>query len=113
MGWKCLKYWNLFIGSEYDFIDIVNDCIVPYISDKTRRAKLICSEDNFKNIGRDNPMKDFSVDEWRKKLKSKMENEQHAMHGTLVLDRGVNIMVKLQELLQMHGVDSFYYENKQ
>lgn len=112
MAWKVLSYLKIYTGNEYDFIDVVNECVLPNIIDIERRKSLEVSDTNFKNIKggmNGSPMKRFPVNCWRRELEN--EKEKHpGMHGTLVLDRGVNIMVKLQELLKERGVEAHYYE---
>lgn len=112
MAWKVLRYFTLYTGSEYDFIDVVNECVLPYISDADRQKTLSVNATNFKGIKNDNPMKDVSVYYWRKELEKDRQRRENnsAQHGTLALDRGINIKVKLQKLLQARGVESGSYE---
>lgn len=110
MVWKVLHYFKLYIGSEYDFIDIVNDCVLPNIKDSERRTSLKVSSCNFKSIKANDPMKDVSVAKWRTKLEKQLEEQQNKMHGTLSLDRGINILVNLQHLLKQREVESYNYE---
>lgn len=49
MVWKVLHYFKLYTGSEYDFIDVVNDCVLPYLPDAKRRDELRVLNDNFKS----------------------------------------------------------------
>lgn len=110
MTWKVLHYFKLYTGSQYDFILIVNECVLPYITDAERRKVLSLSNSNFKNIENDNPMKAIPVVKWRKELDEQRDTKRNVQHGTLALDRGVNIMVKLQQLLRTKGIESYNYE---
>lgn len=110
MVWKVLHYFKLYNGNEYDFIDIVNDCILPNIKDDKRRSSLSVKCLNFTTIKKDNPMKAVSVAKWRDELEKQLEELPNKMHGTLSLDRGVNIMVNLQMQLKQYGVKSDNYE---
>lgn len=112
MVWKVLHHSELYIGNEYDFIYLVNDCVIPYIAEAERQNSLSVTDRNFKTIRPDSPAKRFPVDKWRREF----ENERLSrsinptQHGTLILDRGVNIMVKLQLLLKGRGIESRYFE---
>lgn len=112
MTWKVLHYFKLYTGNEYDFIDVVNDCILPYLSDTKRRKLLSVNDTNFKGIKYNNPMKEVAVANWRRELEKEREAraENPTQHGTLALDRGINIKVKLQQLLQARGIESYNYE---
>lgn len=57
-------------------------------------------------------MKNVPVVRWREELAKTREalSEKKNQHGTLALDRGINIKVKLQQLLQARGVESYNYE---
>lgn len=112
MVWKVLHYFKVYSGSQYDFIPIVNDCVLPYITDTKRQEYLSVVEHNFKNIPKDSPMKTTPVMKWRRELEAQREAyiEKPVQHGTFILDRGINIMVKLQQLLMTKGVDSYNYE---
>lgn len=112
MVWKVLHYFNLYTGSEYDFVNVVNDCVLPFLSDTKRRKKLAVDSSNFKGIKYNNPMKEVPVDKWREKLKKDRETrtDKSIQHGTLALDRGINIKVKLQKLLQGKAIESYFYE---
>lgn len=112
MAWKVLHYFKLYTGNEYDFIDVVNDCILPYLSDTKRRKLLSVNNTNFKGIKYNNPMKEVAVANWRRELEKEREAraENPTQHGTLALDRGINIKVKLQQLLQARGIESYNYE---
>lgn len=112
MVWKVLHYFKLYTGNEYDFIDIVNECVIPYIKDAMRRKQLTVSNSTFKAIKSTSPMKAVTVHKWRNELEK--ERERHAeaptQHGTPALDRGLNIKVRLQILLQERHVQSINYE---
>lgn len=112
MVWKVLHYFKVYTGSQYDFIPIVNDCVLPYITDTLRKESLSVEECNFKNIPKDSNMKAIPVTKWRKEFEKQREVyiENPVQHGTLVLNRGINIMVKLQQLLNEKGVESYNYE---
>ena len=112
MVWKVLHYFKLYIGNEYDFINVVNDCILPYISDTKRQEALVVDSYNFKGIKYYNPMKEVSVVNWRSELEKDRERraENPTRHGTLALDRGINIKVKLQQLLQARDIESYNFE---
>lgn len=112
MAWKVLHYFKLYTGNEYDFVDVVNDCVLPYLPDASRQKALSVKPDNFKGIKYNNPMKEVAVDNWRRELEKEREAraENPTRHGTLALDRGINIKVKLQQLLQARGVESYNYE---
>ena len=106
MVWKVLHYFNIYIGSEYDFINIVNDCILPTITDEKRKKILTVTYKSFSNIHSTDSMKATPVEKWRKTLAKQRESAdaKTKKHGTLALDRGVNIMTKLQELLQIRNI---------
>lgn len=106
--WRILHYLHLYIGSPYEFIDIVNDCVLPYIEDATRRDALTVAESNFRNITKDNPIRKVPVDCWHTEFEKEYTNlvQSKTRHGKLALDRAVNIMVELKSLLLSHGVDS-------
>lgn len=108
--WKVLHYFKIYEGSEYDFICLVNECVLPYIDDEERRDALDLNVSNFKSIKQDSPMKKHAVINWRRELAKEREACSSSQHGTLVLDRGVNIMVKLQQLLLARGVKSYNFE---
>lgn len=108
--WKVLHYFKIYKGSAYDFIYLVNECVLPYIDDEERRKALELNDSNFKSIKQDNPMKKHAVMNWRRELENEREACSASQHGTLVLDRGVNIMVKLQQLLKARGIESYNYE---
>ncbi|MBQ0019896.1 MAG: hypothetical protein KBT39_05170 [Bacteroidales bacterium] len=112
MVWKVLHYFKLYTGNEYDFVDVVNDCVLPYFPDASRQKALSVKSDNFKGIKYNNPMKEVAVANWRRELEKEQETraENPTQHGTLALDRGINIKVKLQQLLQARGVESYNYE---
>lgn len=112
MVWKVLHYFKVYSGSQYDFIPIVNDCVLPYITDTKRRESLSVVKLNFKNIPKNNYMKKIPVTKWRRELETQREAyiEKPVQHGTLILDRGINIMVKLQQLLMKKGVELYNYE---
>lgn len=112
MVWKVLRYFKVYTGSVYDFVYLVNECVLPYICDTRRKETLMVADTNLKAIQKDNPMKKVSVDNWRRALDRQREGfaESPVLHGTFVLDRGINIKVRIQKLLQERGVDSFYYE---
>lgn len=109
MVWKVLHYFGVYTGNEYDFINVVNECVLPCISDKERRENLSVCNDNFKNIRKDDPKKKVSVHLWRIELDTQRENSK-GQHGTFSLERGINIKVKLQQLLQAKGVESINFE---
>lgn len=109
MVWKVLHYFILYTGSEYDFVDIVNDCIMPYIKEE-RKAVAKLTDNNFKSIKKDDTMKKIAVYYWRKELKRYYEESPTSQHGTLALERGINIMVRLQQSLIARGVESLNYE---
>lgn len=113
MVWKVLHYFKLYTGNEYDFVDVVNDCILPYLSDAKRRAALCVDAVNFKGIKYNNPMKEVAVVNWRRELSKEREARAKVstQHGTLALDRGINIKVKLQRLLQERNIESYNYED--
>lgn len=94
-------------------MDVVNDCVPPYLSDTNRRKTLAVNATNFKGIKSNNPMKKIAVVNWRKELEKEQETraENPTQHGTLALDRGVNIKVKLQRHLQARGIESYNYEH--
>ena len=106
MVWKVLHYFKVYTGTEYDFIDIVKDCILPTITDEKRKKDLTVNNGNFSSIHSTNPMKATPVLKWRKTLEKQRESAdaKTKKHGTLALDRGVNIMFKLRELLQIRNI---------
>ena len=106
MVWKVLHYFKIYIGSEYDFIDIVNDCILPTITDDKRKEDLTVNNGNFSSIHSTNPMKAIPVLKWRKTLEKQRAtaDKRTKLHGTFALDRGVNIMTKLQDMLQIRNI---------
>ena len=106
MVWKVLHYFKVYLGSEYDFIDIVNDCIIPTITDDKRKKDLTVNNENFSSIHSADSMKNTPVAKWRKTLVKQREtaDAKTKKHGTLALDRGVNIMTKLQDMLQIRNI---------
>ena len=106
MVWKVLHYFKVYLGSEYDFIDIVNDCILPTITDDKRKKDLTVEKANFFTITPQDAMKATPVYNWRKTLVKQRESAdaKTKKHGTLALDRGVNIMTKLQDMLQIRNI---------
>lgn len=104
MVWKVLHYFDVYIGNEYNFIDVVNECVLPCISDIKRRESLSVTSDNFKNIRKDDFKKSKPVYLWRTELDI-LRTNSNGQHGTFSLERGVNIKVKLQQLLQARGVE--------
>ena len=106
MVWKVLHYFKVYLGSEYDFIDIVNDCILPTITDDKRKKDLTVEKANFFTITPQDAMKATPVYNWRKTLIKQRESAdaKTKKHGTLALDRGVNIMTKLQDMLQNRNI---------
>ena len=106
MVWKVLHLFQVYTGTEYDFIDVVNDCILPTITDDKRKEDLTVNNGNFSSIHSTNPMKAIPVLKWRKTLGKQREyaDAKTKKHGTLALDRGVNIMTKLRELLQIRNI---------
>lgn len=112
MTWKVLHYFKQYLGNEYDFINIVNECVIPYLNDKKRQKALPVSTPNFNNIKADNPMKTFAVHNWRKEYEKTLEDKAHnpAFRNTSVLERGLNIKGALQNALQARGVKSMNFE---
>lgn len=112
MVWKVLHYFKVYTGNVYDFVYIVNDCVLPYLTDAKRRKALTVDATNFKGIKHDNPMKEIAVVNWRKRLDeaNELQTKKGKQHGTLALDRGINIKVKLQQLLQARGIESINFE---
>lgn len=112
MAWKVLHYFILYTGNEYDFVDVVNDCVLPYLPNASRQKALSVKSDNFKGIKYNNPMKEVPVVNWRSELEKDRERraENPTRHGTLALDRGINIKVKLQQLLQARNIESYNFE---
>ena len=106
MVWKVLHLFQVYTGTEYDFIDVVNDCILPTITDDKRKEDLTVNNGNFSSIHSTNPMKAIPVLKWRETLGKQREyaDAKTKKHGTLALDRGVNIMTKLRELLQIRNI---------
>ena len=106
MVWKVLHYFKVYLGSEYDFIDIVNDCILPTITDDKRKKDLTVEKANFFTITPQDAMKATPVYNWRKTLVKQRDSAdaKTKKHGTLALDRGVNIMTKLQDMLQNRNI---------
>lgn len=106
MVWKVLHFFKVYIGSEYDFIDVVKYCILPTITDDKRKKDLTVDNSNFSSIHSTDSMKATPVEKWRKTLVKQRESAdaKTKKHGTLALDRGVNIMTKLQELLQKRNI---------
>ena len=106
MVWKVLHLFQVYTGTEYDFIDVVNDCILPTITDDKRKEDLTVNNGNFSSIHSTNPMKAIPVLKWRKTLEKQRESAdaKTKKHGTLALDRGVNIMTKLQDMLQIRNI---------
>lgn len=112
MTWKVLHYFKLYLGNEYDFIDIVNECVIPYLNDKKRQKALPVSTPNFNNIKADNPMKAFAVHHWRREYEKTLEDKASnpAFRNTSALERGLNIKGALQNALQARGVKSMNFE---
>lgn len=112
MTWKVLHYFKLYLGNEYDFIDIVNECVIPYLNDKKRQKALSVATPNFNNIKANNPMKAFAVYHWRREYEKILEEiaNSAALRNTSVLERGLNIKGALQNALQVRGVKSVNFE---
>ena len=106
MVWKVLHLFQVYTGTEYDFIDVVNDCILPTITDDKRKEDLTVNNGNFSSIHSTNPMKAIPVLKWRKTLEKQRAtaDKRTKLHGTFALDRGVNIMTKLQDMLQIRNI---------
>ena len=80
--------------------------IIPNITDEKRKKILTVTYKSFSNIHSTDSMKATPVEKWRKTLVKQRESAdaKTKKHGTLALDRGVNIMTKLQELLQIRNI---------
>lgn len=111
--WKVLKYFNLYSGTEHDFINVVNDCILPEIEDSERRKKLRVSSMNFYNIDNNSPIKHKSPKMWesyyekeRKDSASKAsKGKSYNCQPTSMLNRAVNIYLTMVELLQEANIE--------
>ena len=111
MVWKILHYFTVFDGNCSDLLELVNECVLPYVEDDARREALSVKKENLK-IAADNPMKTFGVAFWRQELakKRREDYEKPTQHGTFVLERGVNLKIHLQQLLQARGIESVNFE---
>lgn len=110
--WKVLHYFKVYLGNEFNFIDLVNDCVLPNLTDTDRAEKLSVQASNFTMIKPDLPIKEHSVCEWRR-IQNKYRDSDTSKpkwHGDSAIERGIIIMVKLQVLLKNHGIDSINYE---
>jgi len=100
--WKVLHYFKVYIGNEYDFMDIVNECVLPNYSDNIRKEDLSLDKSNFYTINNEHPLKKYAVHYWRQDYEHILEKGKG--EGLNVLERGINIKMKLQELLLRNNV---------
>ena len=110
--WKVLHYFMVYLGNEFDFIDLVNECVVENLSAQERKKRFSLRPSNFTTIKSDLPIKILPVCKWRKAQNEDLEScaNRSQWHGDSALERGIVIMVKLQELLKSHHIDSINYE---
>lgn len=111
--WKVLKYHSLFIGNCYDFLEIINDCVLPKI-DKNKRdiSKITPNSYNFNSFKNGNPIKDIDVYHWPQKLYEEIQKrtDDPKLRGTSGLERAVMIRRELETLLKHQGITSPNYE---
>ena len=111
--WKVLKYHSLFIGNCYDFLEIINDCVLPNI-DKNKRdiSKITPKSYNFNSFKNGNPIKDIDVYHWPQKLYEEIQKrtDDPKLRGTSALERAVMIRRELETMLKHQGIQSSNYE---
>ena len=111
--WKVLKYHSLFIGNCYDFLEIINDCVLPKI-DKNKRdiSKITPKSYNFNSFKNGNPIKDIDVYHWPQKLYEEIQKrtDDPKLRGTSALERAVMIRRELETMLKHQGIQSSNYE---
>lgn len=106
--WKVLLYSKVYFGSCYDFIDLVNVCVIENIDEKGRRDKLRVTKTNIDSIRPDSPIREFTVDCWRRKYKEQVidlaGSSKSPFHGTLILKRALDIMLTMKDLFREYGI---------
>lgn len=113
--WKVLHYHALYMGNCYDFLEIINDCVLPNI-DKDKRiiSKITPKEHNFNSFKKGNPIKEISVFNWTKKLYDEQQKRKDdpKVRGTSALERAVSIRRELETMLKHQGIESSNYEKQ-
>lgn len=111
---RVLQYFKHYTASPNEFINIVNECVLPAIKDEDRKVKLSLTSTNFTTIRPDNPIRAISVLNWKKHFDKERENdaEKSPLHGTSLLERAVNILFALQKILKSYGIESFNYKSE-
>lgn len=112
--WKVLRYHGLYIGNCYNFLEIINDCVLPNI-DKNKRdiSKITPKSYNFNSFKNGNPIKDIDVYHWPQKLYEEIQKrtDDPKLRGTSALERAVMIRRELETMLKHQGITSPNYEN--
>lgn len=112
--WKVLRYHGLYIGNCYNFLEIINDCVLPNI-DKNKRdiSKITPNSYNFNSFKNGNPIKDIDVYHWPQKLYEEIQKrtDDPKLRGTSALERAVMIRRELETMLKHQGITSPNYEN--
>lgn len=112
--WKVLRYHGLYIGNCYNFLEIINDCVLPNI-DKNKRdiSKITPNSYNFNSFKNGNPIKDIDVYHWPQKLYEEIQKrtDDPKLRGSSALERAVMIRRELETMLKHQGITSPNYEN--
>lgn len=106
--WKVLKCFKQIRCDISDFLTLVNDCVIPYIKDKDRRKKIAPGISNYNTMDEENKAFNVEVLAWERELEREKENETTKKHGISMLDRGVNILLKLKKMLASRDIDVQY-----
>lgn len=111
--WKVLNYHSLFIGNCYDFLEIINDCVLPNI-DKNERDinKITLKLHNFNSFKKGNPIKEIDVYYWAQEFYKEQQKRtvDPKLRGTSALERAVMIRRELETMLKHQGIQSPNYE---
>lgn len=110
--WMVLHYHALFIGNCYDFLEIINDCVLENMeNDKRDISKITPQQSNF-SFKKGNPIKEIGVFHWTKKLYEEQQKrtDDPKLRGTSVLERAVSIRRELETMLKHQGIESLNYE---
>lgn len=113
LAWKVLRYHGLYIGNCYNFLEIINECVLPNI-DKNKRdiSKITPNSYNFNSFKNGNPIKDIDVYHWPQKLYEEIQKrtDDPKLRGTSALERAVMIRRELETMLKHQGITSPNYE---
>lgn len=110
--WMVLHYHALYTGNCYDFLEIINDCVLENIeNDKRDISKITPRQSNF-SFKKGNPIKDIGVFHWTKKLYEEQQKrtDDPKLRGTSALERAVSIRRELETMLKHQGIESLNYE---